>query len=256
VATKLRSDSGVPAPGETVVRFVVAVRIVHWINAAAFAVLAFTGAAMYGAPGTRWVGHRDVVRNVHLWVGLAMFVPLAAAFVASPTARDDVRRLARWTRDDGRWWFRSQRTAARLGKFNPGQKANASFTLAALITLLGTGAIMKWYGPFGDDWRTGATFVHDWTALVLGLVVAGHILIAFREPEALRGMTRGTVDAAWAERERPRWYAEGVAAASVEATTTPIGAHGPDTIGDSDTIGGPDDADDRGIDPAAVAERR
>ena len=228
---KRRSD-----PARTINRFTPAVRVAHWVNAAAFAVLVFTGAVMYGAPGTRWVGHRDLVRSVHLWVGIAMFAPLVAAFAASPAVRDDVRRLARWSRDDRRWWFRSLRPRVRLGKFNPGQKANASFTLAALLTLLGTGAIMKWYEPFGDDWRTGATFVHDWTALVLGLVVVGHIVMALRDPESLRGMARGVVDTAWAERERPRWFAEVVRRPS-----------------DS---GAPSTEAEEQIDPATVAERR
>lgn len=239
VATKLPSE---PAP--TITRFAVAVRAIHWFNALAFAVLAFTGAVMYGAPGTRWVGHRDVVRDVHLWVGLAMFVPLAAAFAASPTFRDDVRRLARWSREDRRWWFRSQRARTRIGKFNAGQKANASFTLAALLTLLGTGAIMKWYRPFGDDWRTGATFVHDWTSLALGLAVVGHILMALRDPAALHGMTHGTVDAGWAERERPRWFAEVVTLPTADAATATATA-----LHDAAT-------DERGIDPATAAERR
>jgi hypothetical protein len=40
-------------------------------------------------------------------------------------------------------------------------------------------------------WRTGATFVHDWLALALGVVLAGDIGMAMGDPEARRGMRTG-----------------------------------------------------------------
>lgn len=195
-------------PPDRVARFGPAVRIAHWWNALGFGVLTFTGATLYYPRLSEWVGRREIVRTVHLWVGLSLLAPLLVSYAANREVRDDVRRLARWTRDDQRWWFPSQRHRVRLGKFNPGQKANASFTFAALVALLGTGAMLKWYQPFPDDWRTGATFVHDWTALALGLVVIGHIVFAFRDRDALAGMWRGSVSRDWAARERPRWYEE------------------------------------------------
>ncbi len=189
-------------------RFAVAPRVAHWLNALGFVVLMFTGAVMWGAPGTQWVGYRQVVRNVHFITGVLVLVPFVVGWVTSAAMRDDVRRLARWSPDDRRWWFRSRRPSVRLGKFNPGQKANAAFTFAALLTLLGTGLMLKWPDPFGDDLRAGATAVHDWTSYVLGLVVIGHIVMAVRDRESLRGMIRGTVSDEWARRERPRWHAE------------------------------------------------
>ena len=53
--------------------------------------------------------------------------------------------------------------------------------------MLGTGSIMKWFEPFPLDWRTGATFVHDWFALGIWIAVVGHILFALRDPDALGG---------------------------------------------------------------------
>ena len=72
--------------------------------------------------------------------------------------------------------------------------------------MLGTGAIMKWFSLFPLDWRTGATFVHDWFALWIWLAVGGHVCFAFRDPMALGAMLRGTVTARWARTQRPRWY--------------------------------------------------
>ncbi len=49
-------------------------------------------------------------------------------------------------------------------------------------------------------WRTSATFVHDWLALAMGIVIAGHIAMALKRPESRRGMRTGTVGRDWAER--------------------------------------------------------
>ena len=40
-------------------------------------------------------------------------------------------------------------------------------------------------------WRTSATFVHDWLALTIGIVLAGHIGMALGDPEARRGTAHG-----------------------------------------------------------------
>jgi formate dehydrogenase subunit gamma len=74
--------------------------------------------------------------------------------------------------------------------------------------MLATGAIMHWFEPFPLDWRTGATFVHDWFALGIWAVVIGHIAFALRDGDALESMVNGSVPAAWARRKAPRWYEE------------------------------------------------
>ena len=57
-------------------------------------------------------------------------------------------------------------------------------------------------------WRTSATFVHDWLALTIGIVLIGHIGMALADPEARRGMRTGQVDRKWADREHPLWRTE------------------------------------------------
>ena len=52
-----------------------------------------------------------------------------------------------------------------MGKFNAGQKLNAIFVAGCIPVMLATGGIMRWFDPFPLAWRTGATFVHDWTTL-------------------------------------------------------------------------------------------
>ena len=93
----------------------------------------------------------------------------------------------------------------RVGKFNAGQKLNAAFIAGAGLVMLGTGVIMRWYHPWPLTWRTGATFVHDWLALAVGLVIIGHIGMALRDWDALRVMVVGTISRSWAKRHAPAW---------------------------------------------------
>ena len=74
--------------------------------------------------------------------------------------------------------------------------------------VLASGSVLRFFGPFPLAWRTGATFVHDWTALALGLAITGHVWLAVADQDALRGMVSGTVPTRWARLKRPRWYSE------------------------------------------------
>ena len=189
-------------------------RLVHWVTATLMLTLLATGFSLYVGPLSTLVGRRNLVRTVHVYSGLMLPVPLlfAIALRAGGELRADLGRLNRWSADDRAWWKRRRRAATRLGKFNPGQKLNAIFIGAAMVVMLMTGSIMKWFEPFSDSWRQGATFVHDWFAIGLFFAIAGHILLAFRDPDALNGMVHGEVKTTWASRYRPRWHEEMVSA--------------------------------------------
>ncbi|MCU1448440.1 MAG: Cytochrome b/b6 domain protein [Acidimicrobiales bacterium] len=203
--TRPRADVG------RLVRFDVAERALHWVNAALFLTLLSTAAILYVGPLSAAVGRRELVRQVHVWSGLVLPIPLLVTIAGRWGAafRADVARLNRWSADDRRWMRSFGRDPfVRLDKFNPGQKLNAAFTAGAIVVMLGTGAIMKWFHYFPVNWRTGATFVHDWLAIGLFVVIVGHIGTALSDPDALTGMVRGWVPAAWARKRRPRWYEE------------------------------------------------
>ena len=151
-----------------------------------------------------------------MYAGLLLPIPVLVAILLPRGSqfRRDLSRLNRWTTDDHRWWRRRNRDRVSLGKFNPGQKLNAVFVGAAIVIMLMTGSIMRWFKPFPDSWRQGATFVHDSMFLLLIVVIAGHIAFALRDPDSLRSMLRGWVPESWARRERPVWWAEVVAASA------------------------------------------
>ncbi len=191
-------------------------RVVHWCNATLFLILLLTGASLYAGPLSTIVAHRHAVKTIHVYAGLLLPLPLLLGLLlpAGRQLRRDVGRFNRWTADDRRWWSRRTRARAQLGKFNPGQKLNAVFVGASIVLMLATGSIMRWFEPFPNSIRTGATFVHDWVFISLIFVIVGHIMFAFADFDSLRSMVRGWVPEQWARRERPRWWAEVVAARS------------------------------------------
>jgi formate dehydrogenase subunit gamma len=204
-----------PASGR-VLRFDLLERAVHWLNALLFLILVFTGAALYIEPLAAIVGRRALVENIHVYCGIALPFPLAAALAGrwGKALREDLTRFNRWSADDRRWigiLLRGgtgrirQLAKLKIGKFNPGQKLNAAFVAGAGVVMLATGIVMRWYHPYPLSWRTGATFVHDWLAVALGLVILGHIGMALRDPDAMRSMFKGDVSRAWAARHAPAW---------------------------------------------------
>src|SRR5689334_22854822 len=200
-------------------------RYAHWCTATLMIVLLFTGFSLYAGPLSDLVGRRRLVKTIHVYSGLLLPLPVlvALALRAGGQLREDLGRLNRWSAADRAWWSRKRRPHVQLGKFNPGQKLNATFIGAAILVMLMSGSIMRWYKPFSDSWRQGATFVHDWFAIGLLFAIVGHIALALRDPDALNGMVRGWVSAGWARRNRPRWYAEVASDAGV----------GGDAVGDA-----------------------
>ena len=93
--------------------------------------------------------------------------------------------------------------------------------------MLGTGLLMRYPDQLDlrDSWRTGATFVHDWTFVVLCVVIAGHVVFAWRDPASLWSMFRGWVPETWAREERPRWWAEVVRASAGAGSDVEARAH-------------------------------
>jgi formate dehydrogenase subunit gamma len=216
----MAATTGPPDVGR-LVRFDAIERTLHWVNATLFLTLLATAAILYVGPLSAAVGRRELVRHVHVWSGLALPIPLLVTIAGRWGAgfRADVARLNRWSADDRRWMRSFGRDPfVKLDKFNPGQKLNAAFTAGAIVVMLGTGSIMNWFHFFPVDWRTGATFVHDWLALALFVVIVGHIGTALADPDALGAMVRGWVPGRWAKQRRPRWYEEAAGQpASVDA---------------------------------------
>ncbi|MEU0289718.1 cytochrome b/b6 domain-containing protein [Streptomyces sp. NPDC006147] len=202
-----RADA--PPAATTVRRFGPAQRWAHRATAVLMGVCVATAACLYVPQLAQLAGRRALVVTLHQWSGLLLPVPVLAALV-SRAFRADLGRLNRFGPHD-RVWLRAalrrdRRSASRpAGKFNAGQKLYAAWIAGAALVMLGTGLLMWFTHLTPLVWRTAATFVHDWLALTVGIVLAGHIGMALADPEARRGLRTGSVGREWAEREHPLW---------------------------------------------------
>lgn len=204
----LSSDSSVD-PATPILRFTRAERWVHRTLGILMGVLLITGAIMFFPELSGLVGNRQVITTAHEIAGWLIPLPLLLALL-SRAFRRDAGLLNRFQPTDWEWLRSRDRRSGRIrvGKFNAGQKLNASLTLGALIVMFGTGMVMFWSSLFTDTVRTGATFVHDWVALALGILVLGHIWMAYNDATARAGMRTGSVPLGWAEREHGQWAEE------------------------------------------------
>ena len=195
--------------GQTVTRFGLGSRWVHGLTAALMISCILTAAVLYNGSIAVLVGHRYVVEQIHVFSGLALPVPLVVGLV-SRSYRDDARRLNRFTSRDWAWLrSRTRRDGTiEVGKFNAGQKLNAALSTGSIAVLLLSGVVMYFTNLAPLPWRSGATFVHDWFALAVGLLVVGHIYMAAKDPHAMTGIRTGRVPLRWARREHAAWARE------------------------------------------------
>jgi formate dehydrogenase subunit gamma len=190
-------------------RFSRAERWIHRLVAILMLTCIVTAFVLYEGSAATLVGHRRLVELIHVWSGFALPVPLLVGLI-SAAYRADLRRLNRFSDIDRRWLRPGSqaRKALAVSKFNAGQKLNGALSAAAIFVLLGTGTLMYFTHLVRLSWRTGSTFVHDWAALAVGLLVLGHIYRAVTDPESRTGMRTGWVSLDWARRNHSAWATE------------------------------------------------
>jgi formate dehydrogenase subunit gamma len=200
------------AKPDTLPRFTRAERWVHRVTGALIAVLTATGSVLYYEPFALAVGRRPLVEALHIAAGLLLPIPALLGAFGSPALRRDFATLGRMTGIDWQWLRRRDRRTARLpvGKFNGGQKLASAVLLGSLLVLFGSGLLL--IAPVRIDlpvgMRQGATIVHDLFTFGVLLLLAGHIWLALRHPEARRALRTGRVDRRYAEVEYAEWAAE------------------------------------------------
>jgi formate dehydrogenase subunit gamma len=196
--------------GRYVRRFSRTERVLHWANALGFLVLLGSGLVLYLPSLAVLVGRRPLVKDVHFWSGIGWMSALALIVLFG-----DRRGLLRTAReldaldaDDGRWLLGKR---APQGRFNAGQKINASLTAAFTVLFLVSGLLL-WLGERDTRFRFASTVVlHDGLMYVSFVLLVGHLYLALIYPatrHALRGMTLGSVDESWAARHHAKWKPE------------------------------------------------
>ena len=200
----------VPREAIKILRFDRVQRAAHWTNAALFGALMVTAIPLYFGSFFGIVLPRHDIEEIHLWSGLALPFPVIISLLGQwgRQMRRDVRRFSYWTRQEIDWMRSLGRAPLDADKFNPGQKLNALFIGAVIIVMLATGSMLQWFRFFSVSWRQGATFVHDTFALLIFVVVFGHIYMAITHRDSLRSIFKGWVSEKWAATHASGWLKE------------------------------------------------
>jgi formate dehydrogenase subunit gamma len=193
-----------------ILRFDRVQRAAHWANAGLFGILMFTAVPLYFGSFFGIVFPRHIIAQIHLWTGLTLPLPVIISMLGpwGRQMRRDVRRFSYWSRAEIRWLQSMGRTSLEADKFNPGQKLNALFIGAVIVVMLATGSMLQWFRFFPVPWRQGATFVHDTFALLIFIVVFGHIYMALTHRDSLRSIFKGWVSEKWAATHAAGWLKE------------------------------------------------
>jgi formate dehydrogenase subunit gamma len=204
-----------PRTGETIVRWTLTERTLHWITAGVFILLAITGLSLlygrlvliplFGLEG--FSIYANIAKWVHNLIGpvfmLTLFSLLIKWFKLNFFTKIDLK----WFAEFGGMIGNNHPSA---GKLNGGEKvwfwALATIGVAMCIT----GLILD-FPNFGQEREViqVSHLIHLLSALVLIAFSFGHIYIGTAGTEgALEGMTTGKVDKAWAKQHHDLWLEE------------------------------------------------
>jgi formate dehydrogenase subunit gamma len=187
-------------------------RVMHWVVAILFILLAASGLAFFHPAFwflTSLLGGGTWSRILHPVLGIAMFVFFAV--MAARYWKDNVIQSY-----DREWQKRlsdvinnRDSNLPEIDKYNIGQKQLFWVMVLTMVLLLVTGIVL---------WRDTifqfpvlvvriSAVVHAAAAFVLIIGIIVHVYAAiFWVKGSLRAMTRGTVSHAWARHHHARWY--------------------------------------------------
>ncbi len=185
-------------------RFTRTERWLHWVHAAAFAVMFVTGAVLYAPPLSRVFADRPLIKGIHLFFAVAWVTALVVvALVGDRRSLGRTRaELERFDQDD---LLFLRRRPSRPGRFNGGQKVHAVVQAALLVLFYVSGALLL-AGEANNALRLpGSLPLHDFATLIAVVLVLGHIGKTRSTPGSMGAITRGTVSPDFAARHHPRW---------------------------------------------------
>ncbi len=195
-------------------------RIWHWTQLISTFVLFFTGLTWYWPWLARLIGGYQITMIVHR-VAAAVFilVPLALLIINWKACFHFVKEITHWTKADTKWMalfplyvLRNEKTEMPVfeGKYNPGQKLNGSTTVGLCALLAITGAIWMFFPGVSPNIMIFLGWSHRLGALVLFLMLGGHIFLGSGMYKPYRGMARtifgdGFVEEKLAKKIWPAW---------------------------------------------------
>ncbi|HLW04840.1 MAG TPA: formate dehydrogenase subunit gamma [Azoarcus sp.] len=205
--------------GETILRWKLYERILHWFVAISFILLAITGLSLlfgrtvlipvFGKEG--FAGWAQLAMNIHNYLGPAFSIGLLIMIVL--WARDNIPTRTDWV------WFKQGGGIVgdkhpSAGKMNGGEKAwfwGGVFALGIAVSV--SGFVLDF--PLWGQSRTDMSFaqgVHSIAAILWMGLFLGHVYIGTLGTEgAFEGMATGRVDVNWAKQHHDLWYEDEIA---------------------------------------------
>lgn len=216
--------------GQKVQRWNALDRLVHWVTAISFIVLAISGLSLLfgravliplmGYPG--FAAYAGLAKGLHNFVGPWLFTPGVALMIILwirhniPNAED-----LQWFAQGGGFG----KSHPHAGFANAGEKVWFWFICTVGVAAIVTGFFMdfpNWWSASREGMQL-ANVVHAVTGVLWIALWFGHAYMGTVGTEgALEGMTSGYVDVNWAKQHHDRWYEQAQAASREqgrEATT-------------------------------------
>jgi len=197
-------------------------RLVHWLHAAAFSVLALTGLVLY-APFLQGLamGYAGwTVRLLHrVGAALLALVPLIYLVFDPGGLFDSLRRIFTWSKEDLGWLKAAPRyyfvgdegAMPPQDKFNTGQKLFYVVVVVCLLLFGVTGSLM-WFKSALPAWLfQWSVFVHDLCFIAYVSFFLLHFMLSVAHPlmkGALNGMLFGWMPEEYVKRHHARYYEE------------------------------------------------
>lgn len=210
-------------PEGKVLRFTGGERFSHWVHAASFLILLFTGLAVLSVtfrPVMAIVGGIDNARMIHRVVAVIFVVVVGLKFFIGDTKHhwQWIRSVFTWTKADVMHvkafaveFFGGHGNYPPQAKFNGGEKINSLFTIFGSIFIAISGFIMWFPQHFPIALVRIAYPVHDLSMIFMTTALIGHLYLALLHPEsrvALQGMLKGYVPKGFAKSHHGAWYEE------------------------------------------------
>jgi formate dehydrogenase subunit gamma len=189
-------------------------RILHWVTAITFFLLAASGLAFFH-PSMFWLtnllGGGTWARILHPFIGVVMFVAfilMAVKFWHHNVLSGNDRK---WLGQIGDVIANRDDRVPPIGRYNPGQKILFWLLLASMIVLLVSGVAL-WRPYFAPSFSIGTirfgALMHALSGLLLVLLIVVHVYSSFWVKGSTEGMLSGKVSRAWAKAHHPKWYEE------------------------------------------------
>ena len=222
---QLETRNQAPAPrrivADKVLRFSTGERISHWVHAASFFVLLFTGLGVLSTffqPAMIIFGGIHVARVIHrvsaivfvVVVGLMFFIGNPhyhwrwLKFVFSFT-KSDLQHVSAFPKE----FFGGHGSYPKQDKFNGGEKVNSLITIFGTVFIILSGIVMWWTPLFPAGLVRWAYPVHDLSMFLMTAAVIGHMYLGLLHPDskaAMSGMMNGYVSTKFARAHHAQWY--------------------------------------------------